>query len=1066
MAADSRRLRSYLLRRLNRLLDVRGREWSLLGLLIAHFASAQLTMTMLQSVHLGLLLNAFGRQALPVYFLLKGACLFLISLFYSLRVIGRYSRQTEILSFLGLLVAVLLGTRALIFIHAGWIVMVYMGLSVFAEVFVSMFTLQCWGLYSDCMDSRQSKRLLPLIGAGGTGGAMLGGWMSSQLARPLGAENLLLVCFFFVTCIGLITARLLTTRLDDAPPPSPEVPQASFLRQTGAIFAQIFSYRLLLQFMMLIMCVRLGMNLVEYQQQVLLQQNFSKDGITAFLGSFLAATNLLALVFQLLAENRLIQRFGPLFGLLSTPLCTALGAMGFLVAPSLGVNTIGRGAEQLTNKSVYKTSVNLIYLAFPSELRRRMRVVINGVLELFAVLPFALITLLLPALPLPGYSLAALLAAVSALVLVWFLRQPYQAQLQAALQQRPGRDENENDPLYSARSYAQLAETNLNGDREQIRFALELMQQRDLPLEADQIEPLLEHPDAEIRRLTVRTLGRYGSAEQNPALLGLLAREPEPGVRQAALRTLRSWVDERSNAILSVYLEDADLEVRAETLVVLFLRGGIEGILRAGAHLKALLRSSEAAEQMSAAYVMGEIGSGYFRKDLARLLEHTDVRVQDEAIRAAGRTPSAIWVEPLLARLGLRQRALVQQARRSLQHYPPEMLLVPLEAAYLREESLQGAEGEIGLRRELIKVLGAFPGPTALPLLQGWLQRADWRLKAPVLRALRRLQQSQPGMLNQRVIYLEVQALLHEAYACIEVLWLLRRQRRKEHLEGFVRTDLLASVLELELRRFQDLLFDLLALLFDPERITQAELNYASGEAHYRALSLDLLGQMLGRSLGPPVLHLLEDAPLDKKVHFGRGHALIADRHDADWWERPLIQDHRLLRQLAAWCRYTDDSLPPQVQSMLETIYLLKQTPLFANLGLEQLEPVARVCQAESRPAQQAVISEGVPGQALYIIRSGQVTVESGGRALATLGEADIFGEVEVLHAAPNLATIRTVTPCVFLVIRRQDFSDLIEDHPAFARGLVEILFERLRAAFARAGDSPPAPATAGAERG
>lgn len=1039
-----------LLRRLNRLLDVRGREWPLLKLLLAHFATAQLTMTLLQSVHLGLLLNAFGRPALPVYFLAKGVFLFGISLFYSLRVIGRYSRQTEILSFLALLVTVLLGSRALIFVGTDAVNLVYMGLSVFAEVFVSMFTLQCWGLYSDCMDSRQSKRLMPLIGAGGTAGAMLGGWLASRLSRPLGAENLLLVCFAFVTCLGLITVRLLTTHLDDRSPPAPAAAEESFLRQTGAIFGQIFSHRLLLQFMLLIMGVKLGMNLVEYQQQVLLQQHYGKDGITAFMGSFLAITNLLALAFQLLFENRMIQRFGPLIGLISAPLSTGLGATGFLLAPGLLANTLGRGAEQLANKSIYKTSVNLVYLAFPSEVRRRMRVVINGLLEFFAILPFAVITLLLPNLPLPGYAVAALLAAVTALTMVALLRKPYQAQLQAALQQHPLR-QGEPDVMYSAHSYAQLVARNLAGEAREIRFALELLNQRSLPLPPESLEPLLEHPDADIRRLAVRTLGHYGGPAQNPALLGLLAREQEAVVRQAALRALRNWADERSNELLGAYLDDPDLDVRAEALIVLFLCGGLGGILLGGNHLKALLRSDSAIEQSAAAYVIGEIGSAYFRKDLARLLQSPETAIQREAIRAAGRSPAPLWLNPLIERLHVRQRELVEMARLSLQHYPAELLLPALEAAYAREEARQGIEGEIGPRREMIKVVAQFDDAEALHLLQIWLQRADWRLKGTALQALNRLNARQPGRLNQRIVYLEVQALLREAFACVEVLWLIRRPLRQG---GQERLQLLAAELELKLRTAQELLFRLLALLYDPERITRAGLNYASGEAHYRALSLDLLGQMLGRSLGPPVLQLLDDAPLDKKVHFARSHALLADRHDSDWWERPVLADHRLMRQLAAWCRYTEDNLPIQVRHMLETIYLLKRTPLFANLGLEQLEPVARVCQPVQLPAGQVVIREGEPGQALYILRSGGVDVESGGRCLAKLGPDEVFGEVEVLHAAPNLATIRANSDCDLLMIRRQDFSDLIEDSPTFARSLVEVLFERLRAAFARAGET------------
>lgn len=1045
-----------MLRRLSGLLNVRGREWQLLGWLLAHFAVAQLGMTLLQSVHLGLLLNSFGRGALPVYFLAKGVMLFIISLFYSLRMIGRVSRQTEILSFLGLLGAVLMGARMLIFGTHSWEPMVFLSLSVFAEVFVSMFTLQCWGLYSDCMDSRQSKRLLPLIGAGGTLGAMLGGGLASGLAKPLGAENLLFVCLFFVSLLCLLSVRILIRQLSDHPsaPPSestnsdsskPDDTELSFWQGTKAIFAQVFQHRLLLQFMLIIMSIKLAVNLSEYQQQILLGSHFDKDGITAFLGSYLAITNLLALVIQLLLENRLIQAFGPLLGLASTPFCIVLAAGGFLVSPTLMVNTVGRSAEQLTNKSLYKTSVNLVYLAFPSELRRRLRIVINGLLEFFAVLPFVIVTLVLPQLPLQGYALSAMLASLFALVLVFSLRRPYQQQLQSALLSRPLRLEDDNDPLYSAHSYAQLAEANLSSDdTSRIRFSLELLQQRQLPLPAERLEPLLEHSNAAIRRQALDTLGRYGSSEQNPAVFALIARDPDAEVRQAAIKALRAWVDERSNETLRVYLHDPALNVRAETLIVLFTRGGLEGILNAAGDLKALLRSDDATELKAAAYVIGEIGSAYFRKDLNRLLIHPDAGVQLEALRAAGQSPHPVWIGPLMAQLGRRERSLALQARRSLQRFSPELLLPALEEAYLGDESLAGPYGALGLRTGLVRVLEGVPGPASAEVLQNWLTRAPWPLKQPILRALTRLQQSQPVKLSERMLYLEVQSVLREGFACIELLWLLRRQRSG-------RLTLLAGELELRLDYARELLFLLLALLYDAEDINQAALNYASGEPYYRSLSLDLLGQMLGRSLGPPIITLLEDAPLDKKVTFAQAQALLADRDDSDWASRPLIQDHPLLRRVMRWSLPATSQHSPSEDLMLDTIYLLKQTPLFARLGLEQLEPVARVCRPESRQANQLIFSEGTPGQALYIIRSGSVSVEAEGRHLAVLKAPEVFGEVEVLHAAPHLATIRTLEPCELLVIRRQDFGELLEDYPAFARGLVEILFERLRAAFERA---------------
>lgn len=62
---------------------IHPQEHPLLKLMTGHFALALLSMTMLQSVHWGLFLDAFGSQFLPLYFLGKGVLLLLVSLVYS-----------------------------------------------------------------------------------------------------------------------------------------------------------------------------------------------------------------------------------------------------------------------------------------------------------------------------------------------------------------------------------------------------------------------------------------------------------------------------------------------------------------------------------------------------------------------------------------------------------------------------------------------------------------------------------------------------------------------------------------------------------------------------------------------------------------------------------------------------------------------------------------------------------------------------------------------------------------------------------------------------------------------
>ena len=78
------------------------------------------------------------------------------------------------------------------------------------------------------------------------------------------------------------------------------------------------------------------------------------------------------------------------------------------------------------------------------------------------------------------------------------------------------------------------------------------------------------------------------------------------------------------------------------------------------------------------------------------------------------------------------------------------------------------------------------------------------------------------------------------------------------------------------------------------------------------------------------------------------------------------------------------------------------------------------------------------------MISKGEVVIERNGREVVRLGEGECFGEVEILSASPRLATIRTLSNCELLRITREDFIDVVETYPLFARGLLEILSKRL----------------------
>src|SRR6185436_19335175 len=82
---------------------------------------------------------------------------------------------------------------------------------VWYSVFNLFATMLFWALMADRFTLEQSKRLFGVIAVGGTIGAIVGPWLASMLARPLGAPALLLVS---AACLCLaVGAAYLVTRL-------------------------------------------------------------------------------------------------------------------------------------------------------------------------------------------------------------------------------------------------------------------------------------------------------------------------------------------------------------------------------------------------------------------------------------------------------------------------------------------------------------------------------------------------------------------------------------------------------------------------------------------------------------------------------------------------------------------------------------------------------------------------------------------------------------------------------------------------------------------------------------
>ncbi len=123
---------------------------------------------------------------------------------------------------------------------------------------------------------------------------------------------------------------------------------------------------------------------------------------------------------------------------------------------------------------------------------------------------------------------------------------------------------------------------------------------------------------------------------------------------------------------------------------------------------------------------------------------------------------------------------------------------------------------------------------------------------------------------------------------------------------------------------------------------------------------------------------------------------------------------------------------------------LLGEAPLFASLAPETLEALADAASARTARAGEVLFSQGEPGTSLVVVVDGRLEVAVDGRVVRHQSRGDVVGELALLTGRSRSATVRVVRDSRLAEVDEDAFSALLRDDPSFARGLVQVLAERL----------------------
>ena len=105
-----------------------------------------------------------------------------------------------------------------------------------------------------------------------------------------------------------------------------------------------------------------------------------------------------------------------------------------------------------------------------------------------------------------------------------------------------------------------------------------------------------------------------------------------------------------------------------------------------------------------------------------------------------------------------------------------------------------------------------------------------------------------------------------------------------------------------------------------------------------------------------------------------------------------------------------------------EHVALIRSNPLFTWLPPIAVARLASRLEPVALEAGAVLLREGDDGDRAYLVETGELVADKGGREIGRVHPGAIVGEIALLHDAPRMATVRAVTDSRLLMIERDEF--------------------------------------------
>ncbi len=322
-------------------------------------------------------LKRYGVEYLPIVYMLNAIALFFIM--GAMTGIMVKFPGTRILSYLFVFCGVsVAGIRFLIPFN---IDLIYPALFMLKAQYEALLGLLFWNLANDLFNTRQSKRLFPLITAGGVIGSIIGSFGTPFLAKAITLDNLL---FFYLgtTLVGAVVVRRMgkgyPTLLFSDKKGKKSKTRRNLIGEFKNILPLIKESSLIKILILLTFLPNIIIPILNYQFNYAVNAQYATEsGLIQFFGYFRGSLNIVSLII-LLFVGRIYGRWGLPVALMFHPANYVLAFLAFLFRFDIFSAMYARMSTMVLRVTINNPARNILMGLIPESLRAVLRPFLRG----------------------------------------------------------------------------------------------------------------------------------------------------------------------------------------------------------------------------------------------------------------------------------------------------------------------------------------------------------------------------------------------------------------------------------------------------------------------------------------------------------------------------------------------------------------------------------------------------------------------------------------------------------------------------------------------------------------